>query len=87
MQSVIVPANITTWTANAKAAWYRAQRGAGFTDADIRAAAEAAVGDIPDADWAYLVNLALPELTATTPAQQGGAGLLIAAAAAYFLLG
>lgn len=83
---ITVPANITTWTANAKAAWYRAQREAGFSDAEVRAAVEAALGPIPAGDWAALQALAYPQAAGGGAAPAGGAAITILALAAAFLL-
>lgn len=81
MPPINIPANIATWSADRKIAFYASLRATGYADADIRAAVEAVVGQQSDADWAYL-----QEAAGFKPA--GGAGLLVAAAAAaYFLLG
>lgn len=96
-----VPASIQTWTGAQKVQFYRDLISEGWTDAEIRAAVSQVVGVQSDADWGVLVRLATAPATApatvTTPgpvtavtpgAPTGGnAGLLIAAAAAYFLLG
>ena len=81
-----LPANLGTMTEAQKIAWYRATRAAGFTNEAIRAAVEARYGRQSDSDWTYLRAKAAQPATQTA-APAGGAGLLIAAAAAYFLLG
>lgn len=75
-----VPNDLTSRTAAQKVAWYRAAIAAGYSDAAIRAAVETKFGAMSSADWSYLRTQA----AYSAPA---GAGLLIAAAAAYFLLG
>lgn len=77
-----LPANLGTMTEAQKIAWYRATLAAGFTNEAIRAAVESRYGRQSDSDWTYLRAKA----SQAAPAA-GGAGLLIAAAAAYFLLG
>ena len=81
-----LPANLGTMTEAQKIAWYRATLAAGFTNEAIRAAVEARYGRQSDSDWTYLRAKAA-QTAAQTAASAGGAGLLIAAAAAYFLLG
>lgn len=100
--ALVLPASVIQGTAALKVQWYRTALLAGYTDAQIRAAVESQVGAQTDADWAYLRSAAttvasVPTTTpATTPnattaaatAPATGVGrLLIAAAAAYYLLG
>lgn len=87
MPPIVVPADIATWTAAQKIQWYRLRIAAGYSDAAIRAAVEAVVGKQTDEAWNYLKAQA-----ATGGAGAGAAGgnagtLILAAAAAYFLLG
>jgi len=82
MNPIVVPANIASWTAARKIAYYAALREVGYPDAEIRAAVEAVVGAQADADWAYLQDQA-----GYKPGVGVGALAIAAAAAAYFLLG
>lgn len=84
LPTLVVPENIVSWTPNQKIALYASKRAMGYTDAQIRAAVESAIGPQADVDWAYLQTQAgFPPGGAAA----GGAGLLVAAVAAYFLLG
>lgn len=79
MPPINIPANITSWSAERKITFYASLRSMGYADADIRAAVEAVAGPQADADWAYL-----QEAAGFKPAA-GGLGVVLAAAAAYFL--
>lgn len=84
LPALVVPENVASWTPAQKIALYASKRAMGYSDAEIRAAVEAALGRQADSDWAYLQTQA-----GFGPAAGGGGGtgLLIAAAAAFFLLG
>jgi len=88
---VSVPLRLDESSMAAKVDWYKAQRAAGFSDVEIRAAVERVFGAQLQSDWTVLVNAAMNvtgsvQTGTQTDTQSGtagpGAGALLAIAAA-----
>jgi hypothetical protein len=57
-----VPLSLGNQTEQNKIDYYRSQRELGYNDADLRTAAENSFGKIPDTDWNYLRDKAIPPM-------------------------
>ena len=68
------PITLAGKSAQEKADWYTGRRNIGYTDADLRAAAEKTFGKIPEQDWSALLNTAYPQYVDQLNAAYGQLG-------------
>lgn len=72
--AIVFPADFTSRTGAQKVEYYRTLIRGGYTDAEIRAAAESSFGRQTDADWNWLRQAAAASPAVTAPGE-GGAGV------------